>query len=774
MTSFPSTNTAVAVAHAPLEAQLSWHRLEDHLRSVGSLAADRIVRVADPIWGTLAGNWHDLGKYAPDWQDFIRSAVDAAAAVEAHVEEDDEQPLRRRGPDHSTAGAIHAVTRMGIEVGGPLAFAISGHHAGIPNNEDLRERLKKEEKQDRYRASIAAADGLLPGTEHGTPPWPSWFKTIKDRDIGRRSLEFFTRMLFSALVDADFLDTEAYFATAGNERARWSVNARQGAWPVFTAYRAVLDQHLEAKAHTTRESTVNRLRRAVLDACRTAASNSSGLFTLTVPTGGGKTLASLAFALDHAAQHGHRRVVVALPFTSIIEQTAQVFRDVFGGLGSDVVLEHHSALNPTKATARGRVSSENWDAPLVVTTQVQLFESLFANRPAACRKLHSLIGSVLILDEVQSLPSSLLEPILDVVDELASHYDVTVVLTTATQPALHRRDLGATVFRGFKQEPREIIPPNLATTLWDGLRRVTVHWPGADAAALPPPDEVSTFWSDLGNQVATHDQALVITHLKQDAQDLWQAVSHSDSSALHLSAAMCAEHRGLVLANVKRRLDAGITCRLVSTQVIEAGVDIDFPVVYRAMAGLESLAQSAGRCNREGRLNRGEFFVFEAPTRPPRTLRLHQDVARQMLDADPQLDLSSPATFRRYFDRLYAHQDLDRPGIQEARGALRFKDTATLFRMIDAPTVSVFVPFDQKARRLLAQLRLGGLNRGVLHGLQRYAVNVYQKQLDSLQAEGAVEETGTDQGMWSLCSDIHYHPVLGLRTKADPSVAMII
>ena len=773
MTSSTSAESCTAVAHAPLVAELPWHRLEDHLKAVGLLAAERIGRVADPIWGTLAGIWHDLGKYAPDWQDFIRSAADAATAVEAHVEEDDEQPKRRRGPDHSTAGAIHAVTLMGNEIGGALAFAISGHHAGMPNKEDLRGRLKKEDKQERYRASVGAASGSA-GTEHSTPLWPSWFKTITDPSIGKRSLEFFTRMLFSALVDADFLDTEAYFATAGNEHARRSVDARNEAWPLFAAYRARLDQHLETKTLTARASTVNHLRRAVLDACRTAAQKPPGLFTLTVPTGGGKTLASLAFALDHAAQHGHRRVVVALPFISIIEQTAQVFRDVFDGLGASVVLEHHSALDPTKATARGRVSSENWDAPLVVTTQVQLFESLFANRPSACRKLHSLIGSVLILDEVQSLPASLLEPILDILDELVRHYAVTVVLTTATQPALHRRDLGATTFRGFKQEPTEIIPLHLATTLWDGLRRVTVHWPDGPAASPPPASEASAFWADLGNRIADHEQVLVITHLKQDAQDLWLAVSRRDSSALHLSAAMCAEHRSLVLADVKRRLDAGITCRLVTTQVIEAGVDIDFPIVYRAMAGLESLAQSAGRCNREGRLDRGQFFVFEAPTRPPRTLRLHQEVARQMLETDPGLDLSSPATFRKYFDRLYAHQDLDRPGIQEARGALRFKDTATLFRMIDEPTVSVFVPFDEKAKRLLAQLRFGGLNRVVLHGLQRYAVNVYQKQLDSLRGEGAVEETGNGQGLWTLCSDIHYHHVLGLRSKADPSVAMII
>jgi CRISPR-associated endonuclease/helicase Cas3 len=773
MTSPVSPDTTIAVAHAPLEAHLPWHSLKDHLKAVGALAADRIAGVADPMWGTLAGIWHDLGKYAPDWQDFIRSAGDPATAIEAHVEEDDDQPKRRRGPDHSTAGAIHAVARMGDEIGGPLAFAISGHHAGMPNKEDLRGRLKKEDKQDRYKASVGAGSPLE-GAEHGPPPWPSWFKNINDPAVGKRSLELFTRMLFSALVDADFLDTEAYFASAGNEQARRNADVRLEAWPLLPTYRTQLDEHLDSKRRASRDSAVNNLRRAVLDACRTAAHKPPGLFTLTVPTGGGKTLASLAFALDHAALYGHRRVVVALPFTSIIEQTAQVFRQVFGGLGANVVLEHHSALNPTKATARGRVSSENWDAPLVVTTQVQLFESLFANRPSACRKLHSLIGSVLILDEVQSLPARLLEPILDVLDELATHYAVTVVLTTATQPAFHRRDLGAGTFRGFNKEPTEIIPPDLSRTLWDGLRRVTVHWPTATPSPLPSPEEPSTFWANLGNRLAATDQVLAITHLKQDAQDLWLAVSRSDPKALHLSAAMCAEHRSQVLAEVKGRLDSGTTCRLVTTQVIEAGVDIDFPVVYRAMAGLESLAQSAGRCNREGRLDRGQFFVFEAPTLPPRTLRLHQDVARQMLDTDPDLDLSSPATFRKYFDRLYAHQDLDGPGIQEARGAMRFKDTATLFRMIDAPTVSVFIPFDENAKRLLAQLRFAGLNRGVLHRLQRYAVNVYQKQLDSLQREGAIEETGKDQGLWSLSSDIHYHPALGLRTNADPSVAMII
>lgn len=760
-------------AHAPLKEGSQWHSLEDHLRQVGALAASRIDRVIDPTWGKLAGIWHDLGKYAPDWQDFIRLAGEAAQ--DAHLEEDDSKAegprKRRRGPDHSTAGAIHATRTLGNHLGAPLAFAISGHHGGIPDKEDLRSRLNLDEKKLRHDASVGAIrTGSVTHTSD-RPTLPPWLTDSRSRETPR-AFELFIRMLFSALVDADFLDTEAYFAIAGHEYAWANARAREQNWPPLASYRGHLDRYLEEKARTVPASTVNRLRAEVLGACRAAAGGAPGIFSLTVPTGGGKTLASLAFAMDHAAKNGHRRVVIALPFTSIIEQTAEVLRSVFSALGTEVVLEHHSALDPTRATALGRVSSENWDAPLVVTTQVQLFESLFANRPGACRKLHSLIGSILILDEVQSLPSSLLEPILDVLDDLAEHYGVTVVLTTATQPALHRRELGGSIFRGLRNEPREIIVGELEQRLWDGLRRISVHWPRVE----PPISKADpgAFWNTFGAEVASHDRVLAITHLKNDAQELWQAVSSRDSHALHLSAAMCPAHRAEVLKNVKRLLASGTTCRLVTTQVVEAGVDIDFPVVYRAMAGLESLAQSAGRCNREGRLAKGDFYVFEPPSKPPRSLRLHQEIARQMLDPDPGLDLSSPDTFRRYFDRLYSQQEHDGPGIQPSRLALNFRATAEKFRMIEQATTSVFVPYDENAKHLLAALRFAGPSRRALQLLQRYAVSVYQNQFDSLRSEGAVEEIGRDSGLWELCSDVHYHKYTGLRTAADPSVAMII
>ena len=752
-----------AVAHAPLESGRPWHSLDDHCQSVAVRTAAFMNGVADDKWGTLAGLWHDLGKSTPEWQAFIRSA--GSAATEAHVEE---QKTPRRGPPHSATGGLHLLQSMGLEIGGPLAFAIAGHHGGLPDKEALRSRLADPEEKARYQR--AARDAIAHQTRSEKPTWPTWLVSPASPDAGRRSLEFFTRILFSALTDADFLDTEAYFATAGNDRAAAQTQARKQRWPELRSYKPVLDAFLAEKHASVPSTSVNLLRHEVLNACREASSGARGAFSLTVPTGGGKTLSGLTFAVDHAIHHGLRRIVVALPFTSIIEQTSEVLRSVFASLGPDVVLEHHSALDPERATALGRVSAENWDAPLIVTTQVQLFESLFANRPGACRKLHNLIDSVLVLDEVQSLPAHLLEPILDVVDGLVHHYGVTVLLMTATQPALHQRSVGARQFHGLASPPREIIPDELTSRLWDGLRRVDVHWPPAGSAATS--QEPESFWPDLAAKFAEKPQVLAITHLKRDAQALWQAVARFDPKALHLSAAMCPEHRSQVLAAVKDRLKRGEPCRLVTTQVVEAGVDIDFPVVFRAMAGLESLAQSAGRCNREGRLSKGDFFVYEAPTAPPKSLQLHKVVAQTMLDGEPDLDIFQPATFRSYFDRLYAHKDLDRPGIQGMRAALRFEATAKEFQMIDQATTTILVSFDDRARAAIKELRFAGPSRDRLRSLQRYGVAVYPHQFKSLQAEGTIEEIHT--GLWALCSDVNYDNNLGLRTRADASVALII
>jgi CRISPR-associated endonuclease/helicase Cas3 len=623
---------------------------------------------------------------------------------------------------------------------------------------------------EKNRHASISAGGTGTGSDPAKPVLPPWLHSPRNPDAGARSLDLFVRLLFSALTDADFLDTEAYFAFAGSDDAKASRSARTTGWPVISAYLPALEAFMAKKQAEAHPTSVNHLRSEVRGACQAASAESRGAFSLTVPTGGGKTLAGLTFALAHAVKHKLRRVVFALPFTSIIEQTCEVMRDVFVGLGREVVLEHHSAVDQERATALGRVSAENWDAPLIVTTQVQLFESLFANRPGACRKLHNLIDSVLVLDEVQSLPANLLEPILEVLDELVNHYGVTVLLMTATQPALHRRPIGPRQFPGLTAVPREIIPAELATRLWEGLRRVEVHWP-ADLDSVRT-ERADDYWQSLADDLTDHPQVLAITHLKKDAQALWHAVARVDGETLHLSAAMCPGHRSKVLDTVKDRLKAGKPCRLISTQVVEAGVDIDFPVVFRAMAGLESLAQSAGRCNREGSLPTGHFFVYRAPTQPPKSLRLHQEVAQIMLNGSPELDIFTPETFRSYFDRLYAHKELDLHGIQPMRAALRFQDTAEGFQMIEQASSTVFVPFDTMAKRALQAVRFAGPSRERLRALQRYGVSVYPDQLKSLKAEGAVEEL--HPGLWALCSDLHYDKRLGLRTGADPSTALIL
>jgi CRISPR-associated endonuclease/helicase Cas3 len=449
--------------------------------------------------GRLTGLWHDLGKYAPDWQQFLLAAGQDAAELNDGGG-DSSVRARRRGPDHSTAGAIQAAQTFGEQsrIGLALAFAIAAHHAGLADKTELRSRIRADDKRRRFESCLAqAAPEVLAAT---AVELPSFLRSQAQRECIERRFETFVRMLFSALVDADRLATEAYVQGVGvgssgaDERRRWRP---------LDDYLDPLESHLaglEKRAWTT----VNQVRRRVLSWCRESASGPQGAYSLTVPTGGGKTLSSLAFALRHAQVHRLRRVIVALPFISILDQTADVYRSVFRpALGTDVLVEHHSNLQPERATRPNNLASENWDAPVVVTTQVQLFESLFSNRPRDCRKLHSLARSVLILDEVQTLPVGLLAPILDQLRELYTNYGTTLLLTTATQPALHRRKLGPYVFDGLDPTPTEIVPANAMDDLFATLDRVDVHWPDAGS---------STSCGDLAQVLLGAKQILVSSH----------------------------------------------------------------------------------------------------------------------------------------------------------------------------------------------------------------------------------------------------------------------
>jgi len=591
------------------------------------------------------------------------------------------------------------------------------------------------------------------------------------------------RMLFSCLVDADFLDTERFISSG-------KADARNGFMLV-----AELEKHLaehlarmaqEVAARGEAESPVNRKRVEVLRACLAKAECPPGVFSLTVPTGGGKTLSSLAFALRHAVRHGKRRVIYAIPYTSIIEQTAGIFRGIFG---DENVIEHHSnvEVDDKQETARSRLACENWDAPLIVTTNVQLLESLFASRTSRCRKLHNLVGSVIVLDEAQLLPVPYLQPVVDVLRLLVKDYGVTLVLCTATQPTLESRngfDL-ARQLRGFVAgEIREIVDDVAGLYALLG-QRVKVHQP----ADLKTPSN----WEQLAPQIAGHDAVLAVVGRRADARELYMQLKAEDHAGLwHLSGLMCAQHRSDAIADIKEALLARRQAlaagqnprpiRVISTQLVEAGVDIDFPVVYRALAGLDSIAQAAGRCNREGRLDKGEVHVFVPPkSAPPGLLRMAEQATRILWEAlPPGADPMGVERFGEFFRRLYGDANLDAKdicGLLRKVGDVNFRTAAERFRLIDeAEAATVFVRYKRNADDdaidvLLNTLKKEGPQRWLLRKLQRYGVSIYQRDLQRLEDLGDIEPLGGDfPGLYvqSFGNDVLYDRVLGINVEGAP------
>ncbi len=694
-------------------------------------------------WARLAGQWHDLGKYRPRFQKYIRKA--SGFEADAHISGE-----AGKAP-HSTAGAVLACEQFGIP-GRVLAYLIAGHHAGLADwFGGLRERLEESASQAELTEARAAQP---PSHILESGDFSPDLRTIPG---GASGFALWVRMLFSALVDADFLDTEAYMDA---HKA-----ARRRAWPALTDLSACFDAHMDKLATGAEATPVNIIRADILRQCRLAAELQPGLFSLTVPTGGGKTLSGMAFALDHAKRHGKRRIIHVIPYTSIIEQTADVFRGIFG----EAVIEHHSNAEPepTQETLASRLACENWDAPIIVTTNVQFFESLFAARTSRCRKLHNLVDSVVILDEAQLLPPEFLQPILDVLNLLSRYYGVTVVLSTATQPALSttayfdaRRSI-----RGL-DDVREIIEDPDA--LYSRLKRVRV--------SLPEDRNTILSWGALAQELATHESVLAIVNTRRHARELWQAMP---TGTLHLSALMCGAHRSRLIAEIKQRLVNGVPTRVISTQLVEAGVDVDFPVVYRAMAGLDSIAQAAGRCNREGRLAEGEVVVFNPPSRSPQGyLSKAEDASRAVLESGGESALARQR-FADYFRRLYYACDLDAKGIgglltvggQELD--VKFREAAQAFRLIDdednIPIVVRYQCPDRASDSVLGLLEIlhrDGPQRWLMRKLQRYTVNLHRRQAEVLIAQGDIQELMP--GLYVQISDWLYDPLLGLNPDGVP------
>jgi CRISPR-associated endonuclease/helicase Cas3 len=722
-----NTYFAHSVSGKPIQ---EWHRLRDHLIRTAELAAEFAEPFGAQDWAYLAGLWHDLGKYSNEFQDYLRSQSEACAETQpGHI-------------DHSTAGAQHAVHSIPI-IGHLLAYAVAGHHAGLLDGRSeeacQEKRLKK--------TPLPWEHGLTELPPPAVPEVPAFVREA----LGRKdafSVAFFVRMLFSCLVDADCLDTE---------RAREPAKANQrSGFPMLGKLAPRFFQSLEKLESKDSGKPINRLRRAVRVGCEAAGEQPPGFFSLTVPTGGGKTLSSLAFALRHARRYDLRRIIYVVPFTTIIEQNAGEFRRY---LGNGVVLEHHCSLDPKKETQASRLAAENWDAPLIVTTSVQFYDSLFANRTSQCRKLHRIARSVIILDEAQTIPVDYLQACLQALRELVRNYGCSVVLCTATQPEIRKRPdfaIGLEGVREIVSDPRR---------LYQALKRVRVENLGRQTDA------------ELRERILKEDRVLCIVNTTRHARLLFEAIGLA-AGHFHLSARMCPAHRRVRLWQIRRALREKRICRVISTQVVEAGVDLDFPVVFRALAGLDSIAQAAGRCNRNGDLaGHGATYVFTSEhASANRYFADTANCAAQVMELHPDpLDLEANEHFFKlyYWDqkaRWDARHILDNFHLVQDRQFpfnFGFAKTASDFHLIDdAAYCTVIIPWGRKGRALCERLRaMPAPDRDTLRQAQRFMVQVRRHAWD-VHAGRSIRLIYDNLGILES-PDTHYSKDTGLNLDAE-------
>ena len=699
-------------AHSlPGEPPSEWQPLEEHLKNVADKAKEFAELLSAGDWAWNASYLHDLGKADSAFQGYLRrsNGLDDTGYDDGKV-------------NHSSAGAAFAEERLALP-GHILAYLVAGHHAGLPDwytadsgNAALQIRLVEgRENLNRIRPFAEKIFSQLFPLQRP----PVYVKPT--------NFHFWVRMLFSCLVDADYIDTEQFMEQNKAKLRGQFPTLENLVIPFFDA----LDK-LEREAAKT---SVNLIRREIRRVCEQKAELSQGIFSLTVPTGGGKTLSAMAFALRHALRRNKkqntpssyvRRVIYVIPYTSIIEQIGRILASI---LGRENVVEHHSNLNPDKETLRSQLAAENWDAPIIVTTNVQFFESLYAAKPGRCRKLHNIINSVVILDEAQLLPPELLIPCVDVMNDLVRNYGVTLVLATATQPALPKLDPSV-----------EIIPQGM--NLYERLKRTEIKFPQSLR------QEDSTDWFSLAQQLQQYDQVLCVVNTRRDCHDLFKLMP---KGTIHLSALMCGAHRSAVIRLIRWRLHKGMPVRVISTQLIEAGVDIDFPVVYRALAGADSIAQAAGRCNREGKLNDsgqvGEVHVFVPSKSAPRGLLLKGENTTRELCSLPEFDLHKPDTFTLYFQSFYSR--INDTGsqfhdllIKDVNPTLyfQFRTAAEQFKLIkDEHQRTVIVRYGRN-EKLLNTLRIVGPTRETIRQLQRYCVHLPIRIVEKMKLDGVIEE----------------------------------
>lgn len=727
------------VAHSPGEANPQrWHELITHLRAVAELASDFAQPLGLQAEATWLGWWHDAGKAHHTWQRYLLDKAN-------HV-----QPPPK-SLDHSSVGML-CLTQL------PLALSIAGHHGGLSSIHELKSRRQVKSKDSRIKDAVTCAQSLL--TPHCDPsryqPSALW------RTIPQHACALTIRMMHSCLIDADCLDTERHFQP-GLAMERGVSSSCDELW-------ACLSQKQEELRLSASGSSLNTRRMQMYDDAVQGASRPPGFFSLRMPTGAGKTRTAMAFALRHATLHQKRRVIVAIPYTSIIEQNARVYREL---LGDEAVLEHHASLEvPWKVSDESdqerwqRLSSQNWDSPVIITTNVQLFESLFASKNGRLRKLHRVAGSVIILDEVQTLPPEFLALTLQGLRVLVEHFGCTVVFSTATLPALSKAILGQahSLYEYALEQIVELVQE--PQQHFEALRRVEYH-------RVSEPVSWTTLAHKLIEPTASPQALLILNTVRDTLSLLKELKTQGCEHLLYLSTRLCAAHRREVLDEVRRRLNHGEPCLLISTQVVEAGVDLDFPVVWRALGPLDAIVQAAGRCNREGLLDKGDVYIFEPEDGhiPPGVYTAGREIAKNLLSQELST-LHTPQIHQQYFRLLYGNTMGDEHNLIKEEAALDFPAVAQGYKLIDDDTVSVLVrrPWASAQESQLiddildAARYFSSLTARHLRALQPYMVNIRRWAAKKYEAQGLIiPDPQLNLSLW--CGD--YDQLLGLTEDYD-------
>lgn len=691
----------------------------EHSEGVASLASKFTSGFGMASWGEMLGMLHDRGKESNGFQSYIRRATGIDPSASSSTPK-----------NHSFIGAVLA-HRLPLDQLYWLSNAIAGHHRGMYDVSELEMILQS------------------PIPENVSQELPEISLSLPSFRPKPADASHIARMLFSCLVDADWLDTERFM-----QPEKWS---KRGLFDDMNELNLRLANYLD-KLKELPHSPINTIRNNIQKQCEETAYLEPGFFELTVPTGGGKTIASVLWAIKHALKYKKERIIIAIPFTSIIVQTAATLRKIFG---EENVIEHHSAVNETKDDEKWMLATENWDAPIIVTTNVQLFESMFSNRPSACRKLHSLVNSVVVLDEAQTLPHTFLLPIVEAMKTYTRIFGTSFLFCTASQPILdgQRQGSNGAILQGIERSQiRSVIRPDM--NLHEQLRRVKITF-------LPELLSCST----LSYSLKKHRRVLCVVNSRRHALEMYRELTKDTTdTVIHLSRSMCSAHILEKINEIKHILqEPDRSIIVISTQLIEAGVDIDFPVVYRQLCGLDSILQAAGRCNREAKHKQGQTVVFSFCEDKPRGfIGFASDTMKDMISLYPDSDWFAPETMRRYYEKLYHRTPyFDKERIMEMIGNpknCRFEEVSKKFRLIEEAGTNIIVNFGE-SEKLVEKLKFSGPSRSLSRQLGRYSVNVPDWIFKEMQRDGLIEEPSP--GFYHIPYGGQYDASVGLLTTNE-------